>query len=863
MFSSPSRRHSGAFPVVPFARCPAKTFMVGEKVLAGRTVENHCRIVGEVAKELIGRYPKALSGLLFPAGAAMAAAAHDIGKVSPYFIEKLRRACTDGVAGIPELSAVNPQDENDWGGHAGVSQLAAAAAGAPAFVPEILGQHHGFSPVLTGRLADDPVFGGAEWQRQRLVLIQALKDQMGMGWPDIPSEAIARVVAGLASVSDWIGSGPLFENPASPWEGSIARAVDEAGFVMSTFIPDMSFSDVFKNYSANATQAKLVEQVTGPGVYVLEGPMGIGKTEAALYCAYRMLASGQATGIYFGLPTQLTSNKIYDRFTPFLERILVPGSAPRTHLLHGRAWLMEHLQMGEEGKPGGSWFDHRKRGLLAPFGVGTIDQALMACMNVRHGFVRTFGLAGKVVILDEVHTYDSYTGTILEALVGMLRSVQCTVIILSATLSIDRRRALLGDGTSADAYPLITAAPYAGELAEFPVEPGTAKTTKLRLLNDQQEAFAEALERARMGQQVMWVENTVGDAQERFLEFSQHATVLDIECGLLHSCFTHQDRQTNETYWVSQFSKAGWPTRTAKGRILVGTQVLEQSLDIDADFLVSRFAPTDMLLQRLGRLWRHGRKTPRSPSAVREAWLLAPNLESALRNASEAFGLSAAIYSSYVLCRSLECWQSLQSITLPSDIRPLIETTYASRQEHGQFDLLLKELDEGTRDHKGRKALRQLACLALATDGKTLPEEKAETRYSDTPSVEVLLVRDAQSGPERNSNLTLRNGKVLTIPRSRSAMTVEQWRALSTELMREVVSVPASRAPRAQSVEALTALGLHHCFFLGTAESKEALLRVAILDNSGGITLPSGGPGHKTLSLSYQPTLGYRTLRLK
>jgi CRISPR-associated endonuclease/helicase Cas3 len=99
--------------------------------------------------------------------------------------------------------------------------------------------------------------------------------------------------------------------------------------------------------------------------------------------------------------------------------------------------------MGEDGQPGRSWFDYSKRGLLAPFAVGTIDQALMAVMNVKHGFVRTFGLAGKVVILDEVHSYDSYTGTILDSLVKALNEIHCTVIILSATLSIGRRAAFL------------------------------------------------------------------------------------------------------------------------------------------------------------------------------------------------------------------------------------------------------------------------------------------------------------------------------------------------------------------------------------------------------------------------------------
>src|SRR5690606_33072675 len=179
----------------------------------------------------------------------------------------------------------------------------------------------------------------------------------------------------------------------------------------------------------------------------------------------------QACGIYFALPTQLTSNKIYERFNAFLERILAEGCRHRSRLLHGKAWLVD-TDMGEEGRPGGAWFNHAKRGLLAPFAVGTIDQALMAAMNVKHGFVRAFGLAGKVVILDEVHTYDAYTGTLLNALVELLRELHCTVIILSATLNRERRQELLGAVVREDAYPLISAAPSQQPASEWPVPAG-------------------------------------------------------------------------------------------------------------------------------------------------------------------------------------------------------------------------------------------------------------------------------------------------------------------------------------------------------------------------------------------------------
>src|SRR5690606_23012227 len=133
----------------------------------------------------------------------------------------------------------------------------------------------------------------------------------------------ARLLAGLTSVADWIGSGEFFEKPDDPWQENIGKALDNAGFVPATYNQGLSFEQVF-GFSPKDAQSLLIAQVRAPGVYVLEAPMGMGKTEAALYAAYQLLSTNQASGIYFALPTQLTSNKIYERFEQFLEKILAP-----------------------------------------------------------------------------------------------------------------------------------------------------------------------------------------------------------------------------------------------------------------------------------------------------------------------------------------------------------------------------------------------------------------------------------------------------------------------------------------------------------------------------------------------------------
>lgn len=865
--SSPGTQKS-QINVVAFEQCPAKTFQRHDgEVLPGRKVVEHCRIVGEVARELIKRVPPQISLALFPPGSPLIAAAHDIGKVSPTFYEKLRRACTLAPE-LEPLPDIDPSLEKGWGGHAGVSQATAKHLKLPRYIPEILGQHHGFSPSdkLAGKRANDEFFGGEPWQQQREALLQELGRQLKEDWPELTGIPQARLLAGLTSVADWIGSGEFFEDPAQPWQPNISKALDNAGLIPPTYKRSLSFADIFGFKPRNAQQA-LMDAVTGPGVYVLEAPMGLGKTEAALFCAYQQLQSGQASGVYFALPTQLTSNKIFERFNEFLQGskekglpgILADDCNHRSLLLHGSAWLLD-TEMGEEGRPGGAWFNQAKRGLLAPFAVGTLDQALMAAMNVKHGFVRAFGLAGKVVILDEVHTYDAYTSTLLDALVALLRELHCTVIILSATLNQERRAQLLACELVGKEYPLITAAPAGAEAFPIMVPQGESKSVAVHICSDATNAVDEALHRAEQGQQVLWIENTVKEAQQRYLDLAARAAELGVACGLLHSRFTPEHRQQIEAQWVTLFGKEGWRQRAEQGRILVGTQVLEQSLDIDADFMVSRFAPTDMLLQRMGRLWRH-EDAPRAENAERECWLLAPELEQAVTKPQSAFGPSAFVYSPYVLCRSLEVWQLLTSVSLPLHIRSLIEQTYASRPEQGCMAQWLRELDEGNRYRKGRNALAQLARITLAEDGKTLPEGKAQTRYSENSGLDVLLLAGITYLPqEKATRLTLLNGEQHLLPEQGHKLNRHEWRKLSAILMRQVVTVPVQDAPAALPVTSLQKLGMQNCFYLGDPTQDEALLRVALVNDLDTLQAVQGYPLHDE-QLEYRHDLGYRVVK--
>lgn len=189
--------------------------------------------------------------------------------------------------------------------------------------------------------------------------------------------------------------------------------------------------------------------------------------------------------------------------------------------------------------------------------------------------------------------------------------------------------------------------------------------------------------------------------------------------------------------------------------------MLEQSIDIDADFLVSAFCPTDMLFQRLGRLWRHT-TTTRVPNACCEAFLLVPSSEAIQTDIKKAFGKSSFVYEPYVLWRSLHVWKEVSSVTLPADIRPLIDATYDGEMVVepsliDQVDALKREMDQGitsSRQKKvGRNQLKQLAKNTLTLIGAQATDERPPTRYSDQETVDVLLLQELRLDISKESSV--------------------------------------------------------------------------------------------------------------
>ncbi|MBM3789557.1 MAG: CRISPR-associated helicase Cas3', partial [Acidobacteria bacterium] len=739
--------------------CWAKTTKENQP---GISVRDHCLNVGCVAEALLDLLPPALRGLLPPKPATLAAL-HDVGKVSAGFQAKCEAWLVSNALTERALGEGWRLLESD---HARISQYTVQGLLHQSRLHRwaaILGAHH-------GKIKGERVHLREPWEDERRRLSGELIREFGP-LPDCPpAEAMLWFLAGLVTIADWIGSDENRFPQDAQWDMAARRehvrvVLKAIAWTPPSIDKGFSFGDLFHSIArANSLQDTISQAVEGPGVYVIEAPMGYGKTEAALAAAYRLLQAKRATGLYFALPTQVTSNRIYIRMQPFVQRIC--SNSDDVRLAHSASWLFDtslpprlnpasrDAEAEAHARAGRSWFASPKRALLAPFGVGTVDQALLGIVAANHFFVRQFGLAGKVVVLDEVHTYDLYTSTLIDTLVRRLRELQCTVIILSATLTEKRRRELLclsDDRPVSAAYPLISGGD--GMRAEWPCDPPAAKTVQIRCVSGD-DLVDGAIERAHGGQCVLWIRNTVDDAQEIYRVLKSASVQAGPPIALLHSRFPFFRREELEAEWMDRLGK----DTTRRPR--VSTQVAEQSVDIDADMLITDLAPTDMLLQRLGRLWRHERSN--RPCARPEAWILVPPAsDEALRNASEkelhaALGKSGRVYAPYVLLRSLEQWSGRAEIVLPADIRPILEATYCDppAEEPDSWRRLRVQLEH----QKEKMANLAISATRIWTNPALDDEDGVQTRYGSYPMANLLLLHEVIGLNARSVRLRLPNG---------------------------------------------------------------------------------------------------------
>ena len=477
---------------------------------------------------------------------------------------------------------------------------------------------------------------------------------LSKGWPlPEPASGIAEgywraswLAAGLAVVSDWLGSNTLWFTYRTPdlslaayWHDvalpKARQAVSESGLAPPPIAPFNGIGSLFPRIvrpTPLQDWAASVPLANGPQLFVLEELTGAGKTEAALTLAARLMESGVGQGIYLALPTMATADAMFDRvregdawrhfFSGEDAQLALAHSADRLKLKLEEANARDAAYAnGEQEAPTASrhctaWLaDSRKKALLADFGVGTVDQALLAVLPVKHQSLRLLGLAHKILIVDEVHACDSYMGELLARLLQFHAALGGSAILLSATLPKSQRARYLkafaeGAGLptcapQSDAYPLATQ--FAAETCgESPVEARQAAARRVAVdcVEDEDavfERFSAALDHGRCA---VWVRNTVADAVDAWRRWNDVHP--DQPAILFHSRFALKDRLEIGKRIERDFGPASTP-QMRRGKLVIATQVIEQSLDVDFDDMASDIAPIDLIIQRAGRLQRHRR----------------------------------------------------------------------------------------------------------------------------------------------------------------------------------------------------------------------------------------------------------------
>ncbi len=420
----------------------------------------------------------------------------------------------------------------------------------------------------------------------------------------------------------------------------------------------------------------------GPVLALIKDETGAGKTEAALMLAQRMLEMQKGKGLFFALPTMATADAMFTRVSKAIGRIFV--SAPTITLAHGRASLsvdFRDIVLGAPNAPEDigctEWLnDSRRRALLATVGVGTIDQALLSVLPVKFQTLRHYGLSSKILIVDEVHEMgEAYVAETLVQLLNAHRAACGSAILLTATLPLHLRRKLLatyeGHDDGNPAYPALTIAAGA-ECRDFPQDTSAKGPIRVERLASADAALDLIVQFAQKGAACVWVRNAVDDA----IAAVEALRAQGINADLLHARYALGDRKRIEADIRKRYGKTG---EGREGGVLVGTQVLESSLDLDFDVMVSDLAPMAGLVQRVGRLWRHMDLRPAKERPVPEPVLYVvspdPNQVHSDRWLHDVLDRGAWVYSADVMWRTALYLFEVGQIVAPSGIRGLIEAS--------------------------------------------------------------------------------------------------------------------------------------------------------------------------------------------
>lgn len=526
-------------------------------------------------------------------------------------------------------------------------------------------------------------------------------------------------VAGLVMLADWIGSNveddwfPYVE-PLYSLEEYWPLACEKARKALTeTRLEEAMAATAFdlKSYLGSDAEPTPLQQWaqdqhpdTGPHLYIIEDLTGAGKTEAALILAHRLMQSGSAEGLYWALPSMATANGLYERLRSGYRRLFDSRIEPSLVLAHSARDLNQGFQASRHAQPipdalrnsedlpaeahcAAFVAEDRKKTFLAQIGVGTTDQALLAVLPTRHQAVRLAALSRRVLVIDEAHSFDEYMNRGLESLIAFHSALGGSTIILSATLTQKLKgRFAKAFGTEAsaltsDAFPLVTHIDAQKTVTQYPIGAlrGTRRDLSVRRYDTPETVMEDLLARTAGGHCGLYVRNTVADATAAY-DYLRARAPEGVTVHLFHARFCLADRIDRETAILTLLGKHSTP-ETRRGHLIVATQVVEQSLDLDADYMATDLCPIDLLIQRAGRLHRHQRTERSEP----ELWVVSA---AATQEATSDWYSAVFPKGQYVYPHLGQLWRTLRVVTEAGGLnlasaspRDLIEPVFGEEME--------------------------------------------------------------------------------------------------------------------------------------------------------------------------------------
>ncbi len=747
-------------------------------------------------QELLGLDAEATRQLL-----ALLAGLHDIGKATPGFQKKvadLYEALCEADEDLREhsyiddhgiLSAVILQrwlkDEMS------VKKMRAGQLAA------VIGGHHGAWISSNERQQAQASIGKEKWKTLQKELIAQLQATLGVDEISLPEDpqafnVFAAFLSGFVSVCDWVGSDAQYfaldegiRDAQDYFRDSLEKA--SAALIGKGFIgweadgSKPTFCEAFsylghedQNFEANEMQRvgidKLSDFTEAPRLILVEYLTGGGKTELALHIGDLLVNRFDLAGGYIAMPTQATSNQMFERVGEYLQR-RYPKKSINFHLIHGQSDQQKPYQEiqpqperegNESGLSAEDWFQRNsKYALLAPFGVGTIDQAMLSVLQAKHHFVRQYALSQKLVIFDEIHSYDTYMNVIIERLLGWLRALGTPMILLSATLARQNRQALLeavGATDTGDAlaipYPRLTVVAQDGNVAAHPLPRPETRAIAIEAIPPDDGSLLDAiLPSYRQGGCIAIVCNTVNESicVARFLR-EEAAGIDKDDVWLFHARFPPVWRKDREDEVLAAFGKDAKEGERPERKILVATQIIEQSLDLDFDLMISRTAPIDLLIQRVGRLHRHPRKRP---ADLEDPILLLrqPDMDD---DGIPDFDVDEFVYARFFLLKSWLKLREMSVLRSPDDVDELMDFVYSEGVEIDGINEAYREalaasysklaLDDTNSEFRGKQYVIGVPSDEEMIDSNTFRLEDDLEKYVSTrdtqPAVDIICIID-------------------------------------------------------------------------------------------------------------------------